>query len=294
MKTSLFDYHLPIEKIAQRPLEKRDDSRMLVLDRKTGRVEHSWVRDLPKWLLPSDLMVVNQTKVFPARLFATKPETGAELEIFLLRPAMEGSTYEWEALISPAKRIKGVVILKLRPKGEAAVLEAIGEGHFIVRLNGVGNVLKFLGRHGHVPLPPYIKRKDDSGDRERYQTLFAKKEGSVAAPTAGLHFTPALLSHLKEKGIRRVSVTLHVGLGTFLPVSADELDEHIMHPERFDVSVAAASAIQKTRNQHGRIVAIGTTVVRALESAAQSDGTFKTGAEETRIFISPGYNFKTV
>jgi S-adenosylmethionine:tRNA ribosyltransferase-isomerase len=294
LKTSLFDYHLPIEKIAQRPLEKRDDSRMLVLDRKTGRVEHSWVRDLPKWLLPSDLMVVNQTKVFPARLFATKPETGAELEIFLLRPAMEGSTYEWEALISPAKRIKGVVILKLRPKGEAAVLEAIGEGHFIVRLNGVGNVLKFLGRHGHVPLPPYIKRKDDSGDRERYQTLFAKKEGSVAAPTAGLHFTPALLSHLKEKGIRRVSVTLHVGLGTFLPVSADELDEHIMHPERFDVSVAAASAIQKTRNQHGRIVAIGTTVVRALESAAQSDGTFKTGAEETRIFISPGYNFKTV
>jgi S-adenosylmethionine:tRNA ribosyltransferase-isomerase len=294
MKTSLFDYHLPMEQIAQRPLEKRDAARMLVLDRKTGRVEHSWVKDLPKWLLPSDLMVVNETKVFPARLFATKPETGAELEVFLLRPAMEGSTYEWEALISPAKRIKGATILKLKPKGEVAVLESIGEGHFIVRLNRVGNVRQFLGRHGHIPLPPYIKRKDDSGDRERYQTLFAKKEGSVAAPTAGLHFTPALLSDLKRKGIKKASVILHVGLGTFLPVSADELEEHIMHPERFEVSSVAASAIQKIKNQHGRIVAIGTTVVRALEAAAQADGTFKTGADETRIFISPGYSFKSV
>ena len=294
MKTSLFDYHLSVEQIAQRPLEKRDASRMLVLDRKTGRVDHSWVKDLPKWLLPSDLMVVNQTKVFPARLFATKPETGAEMEVFLLRPAMEGSTDEWEALVSPAKRIKGATILKLKPKGEVAVLESLGEGHFIVRLNWVGNVKKFLAQHGHVPLPPYIKRKDDSSDRERYQTLFAKKEGSVAAPTAGLHFTHSLLSTLKLKGLKQTSVTLHVGLGTFLPVSSDDLEEHIMHPERFEVSAAAAKAIEKTKTQHGRIVAIGTTVVRALESAVQPDGTFKTEADETRIFISPGYHFKAV
>ncbi len=294
MKTSLFDYPLPMERIAQWPLEKRDASRMLVLDRKTGRVEHSWVRDLSKWLLPSDLMVVNRTKVFPARLFATKPETGALLEVFLLRPAMDSSTEEWEALVSPAKRIKGVTLLKLKPKGEVAVLESLGEGHFIVRLNRVGNVKKFLVQHGHIPLPPYIKRKDDASDRERYQTLFAKKEGSVAAPTAGLHFTPALLSSLKQKGIKQSSVTLHVGLGTFLPVSADDLEEHIMHPEWFEVSASTASTIQKTRARHGRVVAIGTTVVRALESAAQPDGTFKTEADETRIFISPGYHFKSV
>jgi len=267
---------------------------MLVLDRKTGRVEHSWVKELPQWLLSSDLMVVNQTKVFPARLFALKPDTGAKLEVFLLRPAMDGVVDEWEALISPAKRIKGISILKLEPKGEVAVLESLGDGHFIVRINHVGNVRKFLTRFGHVPLPPYIKRKDDPADRERYQTLFAKKEGSVAAPTAGLHFTPGLLADLKRKGIHQTSVTLHVGLGTFLPVSADSLEEHVMHPEWFEVPASAASAMRKTKDKNGRVVAIGTTVVRALESATQHDGTFKNEPDETRIFITPGYEFKAV
>lgn len=292
MKTSLFDYHLPAEKIAQRPLEKRDASRMLVLDRKTGRVEHSFVRDLPQWLLPGDLMVVNQTKVFPARLHAVKPDTGALLEIFLLRPSLENSSQEWEALVSPAKRIKGNPTLKLEGRGEAAVLESLGGGHFIVRLNGVGNIRKFLAQKGHVPLPPYIKRKDDGADRERYQTLFAKKEGSVAAPTAGLHFTQALLTELRKKGVCRTAVTLHVGLGTFLPVSSDDSEEHVMHPESFEVPATAAAAIGRARKRHGRVVAIGTTVVRALESAARPDGTFRTEADETRLFISPGYAFK--
>ncbi len=294
MKTDLFDYHLPAANIAQRPLEKRDASRMLVLDRETGRLEHSRVRDLAQWLLPGDLMVVNQTKVFPARLHAVKPETGARLEVFLLRPASEDSPREWEALVSPAKRVKGRPVLKLEGRGEVAVLEALGEGHFIVRLDCVGNVRKFLARKGHVPLPPYIKRKDDGADRERYQTLFAKKEGSVAAPTAGLHFTKPLLAELKKRGVRRAEITLHVGLGTFLPVSSEELEGHVMHPERFEVPPAAAAAVIRTRKRHGRVVAVGTTVVRALESASLPDGTLRPGPDETRLFISPGYPFKAV
>ncbi len=294
MKSSLFDYNLPVEKIAQRPLEKRHDARMLVLDRKTGRVNHSFVRDLSHWLLERDLMVVNQTKVFPARLFATKPDTGAKLEIFLLRPALENSRAEWEALVSPAKRIKGNPVLKLEGKGEAVILETLREGRFILRLNKVGNVRDFLSRNGHVPLPPYIKRKDDASDRERYQTLFAKKEGSVAAPTAGLHFTKSLLGELERKGIRKTAVTLHVGMGTFLPVSAEDTEDHAMHPEWFEVPPQAASAIAAARKRHGRVVAVGTTVVRALESAAQPDGSFLVRPEETRLFISPGYAFRTV
>ncbi len=294
MKLDLFDYHLPAESIAQKPLAKRDGARMLVLDRKTGRVEHSHVRDLAKWLLPNDLMVVNQTKVIPARLYAVKAETGARLEVFLLRPALNEAPNEWEVLIHPAKRIKGVSILKLEPKGEVAVLEALADGHFLVRFNKTGSFKKFLNQYGHIPLPPYIKRKDDLADRERYQTVFAKKDGSVAAPTAGLHFTPALLADLKKHGIKQASAVLHVGLGTFLPVDTDEVEDHVMHPERLEVSPALARSIQSTKAHHGRVVAIGTTVVRALESAAQETGVVKPSSFETRIFITPGYQFKAV
>lgn len=294
MKTSFFDYRLPSENIAQKPLDKRDAGRMLVLDRQTGRVNHSLVRDLPRWLLPKDLLVVNQTKVFPARLFATKAETGARLEIFLLRPAFENSPEEWEALVSPSKRIKGNLTLKLAGKGEVVILESLGEGHFIVRLKNVGNVRTFLDRYGHVPLPPYIKRQDDPSDRERYQTLFAQKTGSVAAPTAGLHFTKSLMAELKKKGIRKAAVTLHVGLGTFLPVVSEDLERHVMHPEMFDVPLTAAKAVMATRKRGGRVVAVGTTVVRALESASQEDQSLRTVVDETRLFISPGYSFKAV
>jgi len=294
MKLELFDYHLPAESIAQKPLAKRDGARMLVLDRKTGRVEHSHVRDLAQWLLPGDLMVVNQTKVIPARLYAVKPDTGARLEIFLLRPAFNEPPNEWEVLIHPAKRIKGVVVLNLEPKGEVAVLESLGEGHFLVRFNKTGNFKKFLNQYGHIPLPPYIKRKDELADRERYQTVFAKKDGSVAAPTAGLHFTPNLLTGLKKHGVRQAAAILHVGLGTFLPVDVDSIEDHIMHPERVEVSSALSKAVQNTRDRHGRIVAIGTTVVRALESSAQEGGLVQSGSFETRIFITPGYIFKTV
>jgi len=294
MKLDLFDYHLPAESIAQKPLMQRDGARMLVLDRKTGRVEHSHTKDLAHWLLPNDLMVVNQSKVIPARLYAVKPETGARLEVFLLRPAFNDVPNEWEVLIHPAKRIKGVTVLQLEPKGEVAVLESVGEGHFLVRFNKTGNFKKFLNQFGHITLPPYIKRKDESADRERYQTVFAKKDGSVAAPTAGLHFTRALLADLKKHGVRQASTILHVGLGTFLPVDTDEVEEHVMHPERVEVSSALSKAIQNTRNRHGRVVAIGTTVVRALESSALDAGLVKPGSFETRIFITPGYTFKTI
>lgn len=294
MKTSLFDYHLPFGSIAQVPLAKRDASRMLVLDRKTGRVEHSWVRELPKWLLPGDLMVVNETKVLPARLHAIKPGTGAKLEVFLLRPALGEAPEVWEALVSPAKRVKGPQILELVPKGEAAILECLGEGHFLVRLNGTGPLRRFLARHGHMPLPPYIKRPDDSGDRGRYQTVFARSEGSVAAPTAGLHFTQGLLGAVKKRGVRRTSVTLHVGLGTFLPVSAQELEDHVMHPERWEVPARAAEAVRAARDGGGRIVAVGTTVVRTLESAVIPGGELGPDSGETRLFITPGYDFRSV
>jgi S-adenosylmethionine:tRNA ribosyltransferase-isomerase len=293
MRTDLFDYDLPQELIAQQPLPQRDGARMLVLDRKTGRVEHSRVKDLSQWLLPNDLMVVNRTKVIPARLFAQKSETGAKVEIFLLRPIAGTGPEEWETLISPAKRIKGIPILDLRPKGKAVVMENLGEGHFITRFLVPGSFRSFLNKHGHVPLPPYIKRGDDAKDRVRYQTLFAQKEGSVAAPTAGLHFTQPLLNGLKKKGVRQASVILHVGLGTFLPVATDEIEDHVMHPERLEVPQATVAQVQKTRAKNGRVIAIGTTVARALESASQ-DGKLKAIIDETRLFISPGYTFREV
>jgi len=293
MRTSLFDYDLPAGSVAQRPLAKRDASRMLVLDRKTGRIEHSWVKDLPQWMLPGDLMVVNTTKVLPARLEAVKPGTGAKLEIFLLRKALGEKDEVWEALVAPAKRVKGNPSLKLLPTGEAQVLESIGEGHFLVRFSGAGPFTEFLARHGHMPLPPYIKRSDSPLDRERYQTLFAKEEGSVAAPTAGLHFTKALMENLKKRGVQRTEVLLHVGLGTFLPVLAQETESHVMHPERVEVPVSAVEAVARARGRGGRVVAVGTTVVRALESASAS-GTLMSWEDETRLFIEPGYRFRAV
>ncbi len=292
MNTQLFNYHLPEERIAQRPLSQRDAARMLVLDRKTGRVEHSRVRDLAQWLLPHDLLLVNRTRVIPARLFAHKPQTGAHLEIFLLRPS--GGEGVWEALVKPARRVKNQMVLKLEPKGEAEIVETLGEGHFLVELQGTGPLRPFLFRHGHVPLPPYIKRPDDSKDRERYQTLFAREAGSVAAPTAGLHFTKALLKSLSQRGIRQSEVLLHVGLGTFLPVSAGETEDHIMHPEIFEVPSKAVRAVREARKNGGRVAAIGTTVVRALESSRDENGELTAQKGETRLFITPGYSFGSV
>jgi S-adenosylmethionine:tRNA ribosyltransferase-isomerase len=265
---------------------------MLVLDRQTGRIEHSRVRDLAQWLLPNDLFVVNSTKVLPVRLYATKKETGAKLEVFLLRP--EEGDFAWEALIRPARRVKPGYRLSLEPRGEVEIVEALDGGHFIVEIRGTGPLRPFLFRHGHVPLPPYIKRPDDWKDRERYQTLFAKQIGSIAAPTAGLHFTPPLLASLKKRGLERSEVLLHVGLGTFLPVSTGETEDHVMHPEVYEVPPATVKAVRETRRRGGRVVAIGTTVVRALESSLGVKEELAAQKVETRLFITPGYNFHNV
>jgi len=289
--TSLFNYHLPESSIAQRPLAQRDASLMLVLDRKTGRVDHSRVKDLARWLLPNDRLIVNRTKVVPVRLFADKT-TGARIEIFLLRPS--GGDRVWEALVNPARRVRNQTVLKLQPKGEAEIIETLGEGHFLVELRGTGPLRPFLFRHGHVPLPPYIKRSDDRRDRERYQTLFAREAGSVAAPTAGLHFTPVLLESLKKRGVGKSEVILHVGLGTFLPVSAVETEDHVMHPEIYEVLSETVKAVKETRKKGGRIAAIGTTVVRALESSRNENRELVSQKGETRLFITPGYNFGSV
>lgn len=291
MLTSLFNYHLPESSIAQRPLAQRDASLMLVLDRKTGRVDHSRVKDLARWLLPNDRLIVNRTKVVPVRLFADKT-TGARIEIFLLRPS--GGDRVWEALVNPARRVRNQTVLKLQPKGEAEIIETLGEGHFLVELRGTGPLRPFLFRHGHVPLPPYIKRSDDRRDRERYQTLFAREAGSVAAPTAGLHFTPVLLESLKKRGVGKSEVILHVGLGTFLPVSAVETEDHVMHPEIYEVLSETVKAVKETRKKGGRIAAIGTTVVRALESSRNENRELVSQKGETRLFITPGYNFGSV
>ncbi len=294
MKTSLFHYNLPAELVAQRPLAQRDASRLLVLDRKTGRVTHSRVKDLAHWLLPEDLLVLNQTKVIPARLWAEKTETGAKIEIFLLRRTRPEDPYEWEALVSPAKRIKGNPILKIHPKGEAAILEPLGEGHFLIRLNKTGSFQKFLAQAGHIPLPPYIHRADGAADWSRYQTVFAKTEGSVAAPTAGLHFTQKLFADLKKRGVRTAPVLLHVGLGTFLGVSSPDTEDHVMHPERFQIKAPAIRAIERAREKGGRVIAVGTTVVRTLESAVDARGVLTAQEGETRLFVTPGYPFRAI
>jgi S-adenosylmethionine:tRNA ribosyltransferase-isomerase len=293
MQTKLFDYDLPTELVAQRPPAERDAGRMLVLHRSSGRVEHVTVRNLGSFLGPNDLLVVNRTRVIPARLFARKA-TGAALEIFLLHPSKKGEPGDWEALISPGRRVKNPCIVDLLPRGKAEVKEVMGDGLYLVSFSGTGPFRKFLEEAGHVPLPPYIKRSDEVDDRERYQTVFATDDGSVAAPTAGLHFTPALLDSLKAKGVQTAEVVLHVGLGTFLAVEADEIEGHVMHSEHFEVPLTTVHRIAEAKKSGGRVVAVGTTVCRALESSAIGTGRATAIKGDTDIFIKPGYDFKVV
>jgi S-adenosylmethionine:tRNA ribosyltransferase-isomerase len=259
----------------------------------TGLVEHSSVRELPDYLREGDLLVVNKTRVIPARLLARK-STGAALEIFLLHPAKAGANGDWEALVSPGRRVKGPCVLDLLPRGKAEVKEVLGDGHYRVSFSETGPFRKFLEEVGHIPLPPYIKRPDEVSDRERYQTLFAKDDGSVAAPTAGLHFTSELLESLKKKGVEKAEVVLHVGLGTFLAVETENIEDHVMHSETFEISAATAKAIEKTKKAGSRVVAVGTTVCRALEASTEKTGKVEAMKGETHIFIKPGYEFKVV
>jgi S-adenosylmethionine:tRNA ribosyltransferase-isomerase len=294
-----FDFHLPDDRIAQEPAP-RGESRLLVLDAPPGLAErHRRVADLPQLLLPGDLLVVNDTRVLPARLYGRRlvsgeggaTEEGGRVELLLVEKVDDG-TNEWEALARPGKKAKPGTCLRFDDNLEAEVTARLADGRHRVRFSEP--VEPHLERLGHVPLPPYIKRADRPEDRERYQTVFATRPGAVAAPTAGLHFTPEILDRLAARGVETARVTLHVGIGTFKPVTADLVHEHVMDEERYEVPEATAAAIAEARRRGGRVVAVGTTTVRTLESAADEDGTVHPGAGRTGLFIVPGYRFRVV
>ncbi|MEA2691585.1 MAG: S-adenosylmethionine:tRNA ribosyltransferase-isomerase [Acidobacteriota bacterium] len=293
MLTAEFDYELPEAAIADRPAP-RGESRLLVVSRE-GDQRHRQVRDLPALLRPGDLVVVNDTRVIPARLFGRRAGAGAEgegggrIELLLVE---KRSDREWEALAKPGRRTRPGTVIEFQGL-TAEVLAKREDGRHLVRFSEP--VEGHLDRLGHIPLPPYIKRPDDPADRERYQTVFAKNPGAIAAPTAGLHFSEELLVELRGKGIEVASVTLHVGIGTFKPVTAELVHEHRMESERYVVPEETATAIAQTQARGGRVVAVGTTVVRTLESAALiGEGEVLPGAGSTELFITPGFRFQVV
>jgi S-adenosylmethionine:tRNA ribosyltransferase-isomerase len=290
MRTQDFDYKLPPERIAQEPAERRDDARMLVIERRTGQRHHGLARDLPGCLHPGDLLVANNTRVIPARLFAVKP-TGGQVELLFLEEREPGI---WEVLLHAARRPKIGAVLDLGDGAAQAVLLEDGEkGRAVLRIEGA-EVFTLLRRFGLPPLPPYIRRPADPAvDGHRYQTIYADQPGAVAAPTAGLHFTPELLARLDTAGIPMAFVTLHVGIGTFRPVSAENVEDHHMESERYTVPEDTARRIEETRGRGGRIVAVGTTTVRTLETVAAEHGRVVPASGRTALFIRPPFEFRT-
>ena len=301
-RVSDYKYELPPGRIARYPTHRRDQSRLLVVPRGGAPFEHRVFSDLVDLLSPGDVLVVNESRVIPARLLGRKP-TGAPSEILLLRPwadgdhtGSEGGHDEatlWEALVRPGGKLKPGRVVNIAPGFDVEIVDGAPGGGRIVRLVVEGSVPEALERHGHVPLPPYLERGDEALDRDRYQTVYARVPGSVAAPTAGLHFTPELLDAIDAKGVERVAVTLDVGVGTFRPVEADDPAEHEMHKERYFVSAEVAGAINAARGEGRRIWAVGTTVVRTLESAAR-EGVVGEGAGVTELFVHPPYRFQVV
>lgn len=290
LKKSDFYFDLPEELIAQDPLEDRSGSRLLVLDKKTGEVEHHVFKEIIDYLMPGDCLVLNNTKVIPARLLGCKKDTGAAVEVLLLK-RQENDV--WETLVKPGKKARpGTKLIFGDGLLEAEVLETVEEGNRLIRFFYDGIFEEVLDKLGEMPLPPYITHKLQ--DKNRYQTVYAKYEGSAAAPTAGLHFTEELLSRIEEKGVKIAYVTLHVGLGTFRPVKAENILEHHMHSEYYQVSEEAAKQINDTKREGGRIICVGTTSCRTMESAADADGFVKAGCDNTEIFIYPGYQFKVL
>jgi len=301
-----FNFELPGEQIAQRPLDQRDASRLMVLDRRSGRVEHRLFRDLPDLLRPSDALVVNETRVIAARLIGKKIGTGGRVELLVVRPAGGGSTeialeargveHDWICLAQSGKPLRPGAQVEVG-SWRAEVLEIREPGTVVVRFasSTARHFAELLDQIGRVPLPPYIRREPDPEDRHRYQTVFAATPGSVAAPTAGLHFTPELLAQLQARGVERIGLTLDVGPGTFLPVRVENLEEHKMHSERYEVPPQTADKVFAAKSSGARVVAVGTTVVRALESAVEpSTGKIRSGANETDLFIRPGFQFRVV
>ncbi len=289
-RTSDYDFDLPADRIAQRPADKRDASRLLILDRKSGSIEDGVFTDLEQLIPPGDILVANRSKVFRARLLG-KRDSGAPAEVMLLRKRADAV---YEAMVSPGSKLKAGRIVVFAEDFRAEVLEKTARGTRLVRLAAQGDIEAAIDRYGHIPLPPYIERSDEAEDADRYQTVFAREPGSVAAPTAGLHFSPELLERLEKKGVRRAEVVLHVGAGTFKPVSAEDPAEHAMHEEVFRVAVPDAAAINESREQGAKLWAVGTTTVRTLESVADDKGVVRAGEGETSIFIRPPYRFRTV
>jgi S-adenosylmethionine:tRNA ribosyltransferase-isomerase len=283
-----FDYHLPPERIAQHPLEPRDRSRLMVLERKTETIEHRTFCDIIDYLEPGDTLVFNDTKVIPARLMGWKETTGAHIEVLLLK-RLNGD--EWEVLVKPGKKAKQGTVIKFGDELSCEVLRGTDFGGRIVRFSYEGIFEEILDRLGEMPLPPYITEK--LADKNRYQTVYAREEGSAAAPTAGLHFTTTLLDRLREKGIQCVFITLHVGLGTFRPVNVEEITEHHMHSEYYSITPKAAEVINLAKQEGRRVIAVGTTAVRTLETAAKN-GKISSGSGWTDIFIYPGYEYQMI
>lgn len=282
-----FDYELPQELIAQHPMEPRDHSRLLVVDKKTGEIEHRHFYDLVNYLKPGDVLVFNDTRVIPARLHGTK-DTGAHVEVFLLT---RRDATDWEVLVRPGKKLQVGAKINFSDELSCEVIEHTDFGGRVVRFKYDGIFEEILDRLGETPLPPYITAPLE--DKERYQTVYNRERGSAAAPTAGLHFTKELLQKIKEIGCEEVFVTLHVGLGTFRPVSEAKIEDHKMHKEFYTVSQEAADAVNKAKAEGRRIIAVGTTAVRTLE-AAGADGQLHAGSSWTNIFIYPGYKFRLV
>lgn len=290
MRLSDFNYELPEELIAQDPLEKRDNSRLMVLHRATGELEHKHFYDVIDYLNPGDCLVINDTKVIPARLMGAKEGTGASIEVLLLKRKEEKV---WETLVKPGKKARvGSRICFGDGLLTGEVIDVVEEGNRLIRFEYEGIFEEILDRLGQMPLPPYITHQLQ--DRNRYQTVYARQEGSAAAPTAGLHFTQELLQRIREKGVRIATVTLHVGLGTFRPVKEENVLDHHMHSEFYMVDGEAAQIINETKAAGGRVISVGTTSTRTIESVAEADGHIPESSGWTDIFIYPGYSFKAV
>ena len=290
MKTSDFFYELPEELIAQDPLEDRTASRLLVLDRKTDKLEHKIFGDVINYLNPGDCLVINNTRVIPARLIGEKEGTGGKVEILLLKRRENDI---WESLVKPGKKLRpGARVTFGDGRLKAEILEIAEEGNRLVKFYYEGIFEEILESLGEMPLPPYITHKLE--DKEMYQTVYAKFDGSAAAPTAGLHFTNELLEKIRQKGIRIASITLHVGLGTFRPVKVEDVNNHHMHTEWYEVNNEAADIINETKKNGGRVICVGTTSCRTIESVADENGLMSAQTGETDIFIYPGYKFKVM
>ena len=289
MKTEEFDYYLPEKLIAQTPLNDRSSSRLMILDRKTGEIEHKHFYNIIDYLNKGDVLVLNDTKVMPARLIGIKEETNAHIEILLLKNIKNDT---WECLVKPAKRVKQGSIINFGGILKGKCVEVFDEGIRHIEFEYKGIFYEILDQLGEMPLPPYIHEK--LKDKNRYQTVYAKEIGSAAAPTAGLHFTPELLNKIKEKGIIITNITLHVGLGTFRPVNVENVENHEMHSEFYQMSKETAEILNKAKNDNRRIISVGTTSTRTLETVMKLYGKFKECSGFTKIFIYPGFKFKAI